>query len=118
MCTCPPDYTGQLCEFSDCNCPAGSQCVVVEGERECSAISRDGSVTITTSNVAVINNHANTITENADDQNVSIILHSSLLSCVVVKLSNTRKLTNYRLTSSGSLLATTHDCTVHVSSSH
>ena len=96
MCTCPPDYTGQLCEFSDCNCPAGSQCVVVEGEKMCSAISRDGSVTITTSNVAVINNHANTITENADDQNVS---NSSFLSCIVVKLSNPRKMTNYPLTS-------------------
>ena len=62
----------------------------------CSAISRDGSVTITTSNVAVINNHANTITENADDQNVS---NSSFLSCIVVKLSNPRKMTNYPLTS-------------------
>ena len=81
----------------------------------CSAISRDGSVTITTSNVAVINNHANTITENADDQNVSIYY---IVHCVVVKLSNPRKMTNYPLTSSGSLLATTHDCTVHVSSFH
>ena len=71
MCTCPAEYTGQFCEFSDCGCPSGSQCIAVGGERRCSTVSGDSSVVITTTNVAVINNHANTITENADEQNVS-----------------------------------------------
>ena len=85
VCTCPPEYTGQLCEFSDCGCGPGFECETLEGMITCFEITSSSTVTINTDNLPVINNHANTLTENQNVRIMCIILHYKLSATYTTK---------------------------------
>lgn len=68
ICHCPPGYYGDLCDYNNdkCLCPHGTECLDVEGVRQCVSVVNNSSLVIEeplVKNVIMLDNTVNTLVE-------------------------------------------------------